>query len=103
MNVFLENVKYLENNAFASDKNLSKEEKGFLGRPLEIVLISSNNKCGLCDHCWWEQIGPAFQWCTAMMLVQYLVLKYCQNNYKGTQHYGFYTRGSESDVIYDDD
>ena len=49
--VFLENVKYLEDNAFASDVNLSKElmeQKGFLGRPLGIVLISSNNKCGLC-------------------------------------------------------
>jgi hypothetical protein len=110
--LLVENVKYLDEDAFNTDSDLRRElmkEEGFQGKSLGIVLISANSKCKLCGGdllvradrpsfpiIYSDDIGTAngthFR-------------KYCQNNWKGcsfTQSYGFYTNGNDSEVIYDD-
>ena len=109
--VLVENVQYLDEDAFNTDSDLQRElmrVEGFQGKSLGIVLISANNKCKLCGGdllvradrpsfpiIYSDDIGTAngthFR-------------KYCQNNWKGcsfTQSYGFHTNGNDSEVIYD--
>ena len=110
--LLVENVRYLDEDAFKVDSDLQRElmkEEGFQGKSLGIVLISDNNKCKLCGGdllvradrpsfpiVYSDDVGTAsgthFR-------------KYCQNNWKGcsfTQFYGFHTKGNDSEVIYDD-
>lgn len=109
--VLLENVKYLEEDAFDADSHLMRElmqQEGFRGRSLGIVLLSANSECKVCGaNLLVRADRPSFP-------VVYTndfgtasgthFRKYCQNNWKGclfTQHYGFHTNGNESEAIYD--
>lgn len=111
--VLLENVKYLDEDAFDKDNHLLREliqHEGFQGKSLGVVLISSNNKCRYCGgNLLVRADRPSFP-------VVYSddfgtvsgthFRKYCQNNWKGcqfSQHYGFHTNGNESESVYDDD
>ena len=84
--------------------------EGFQGHPLGIVLLSANNTCRLCgggllvlaNRPSFPVIYQELQGTTCGTHFR----KYCQNNYKGcsfTQHYGFYTKGTEKEVVYDQD
>ena len=109
----LENVKYLDEDAFDTDSNLLNEliqHEGFQGKSLGIVLISGNNKCKLCGgNLLVRADRPSFPVVYSNDLGTVSgthFRKYCQNNWKGcpfTQHYGFHTEGNESEVVYDDD
>lgn len=110
--VLLENVKYLDEDAFNSDSHLMGEliqHEGFNGKSLGVVLLSANSECKLCGgNLLVRADRPSFP-------VVYTndfgtvngthFRKYCQNNWKGcpfTQHYGFHTNGNESAAVYDD-
>lgn len=111
--VLLENVKCLDEDAFDTDSNLLKEliqHEGFQGKSLGIVLISGNHKCKLCGGSLLVRADrPSFPVVYSNDLGTVTgthFRKYCQNNWKGcpfTQHYGFYTKGIESEAVYDDD
>jgi hypothetical protein len=109
--VLLENVKYLDKEAFDGDSFLLREllqDDGFSGHPLGIVLISTNSTCTACGGnllvradrpsfpvLYSDEFGTVT--CTHFR-------KYCQNNWKGcsfTQHYGFHTNGNDSEAVYD--
>ena len=49
--ILIKNLKYLDEKSFDTDSQFLREltlQEGFQGRPLGIVLISANSKCGLC-------------------------------------------------------
>ena len=49
--IFIQNLQYLDNNAFEVDYSLLQQIQqleGFQGHPLGIVLLSANNTCRLC-------------------------------------------------------
>lgn len=114
--VLLENVKYLDEDAFDSDINLMKEliqQEGFKGKPLGIVLISANNKC---RHCGGNLLLRADRPSFPVIYTDDIgtvsgthFRKYCQKKWKGctfTQHHGYHTDSNESEVTctyYDDD
>ena len=83
----LENVHYLEKDAFMHDSLLMKEFielEGFLDRPSFPTVYTNDSGTVSATH----------------------FRKYCQNNWKGchfTQHYGFYVNGNESEMFYDVD
>ena len=109
--VLLENVQYLEEEAFQSDSLLMNEllqYEGFHKKPLGIVLLSANNKCKLCEGSLLVRADrPSFPvvYSNDFGTVNSTHFrKYCQNNWKGcqfTQHYGFYMIGNESQVFYE--
>lgn len=111
--VLLENVKYLDEDAFDTDRHLTREliqHDGFQGKPLGIVLISANNNCRLCGgNLLVRADRPSFPVVYSNDLGTVCgthFRKYCQNNWKGctfTQHYGFHTKGNESEAVYDED
>lgn len=112
--VILESVKYIDEDAFATDHHLLVEFcslKGFHGHVvLGIVLISCNNTCKLCGGTLLVRSDrPSFPVVYSNDLgttVATHFRKYCQNNCKGctfTQHYGFHTSGSDPEVVYDND
>ncbi len=111
--LLLDNVKYLEEDAFDTDSHLLKDlmqHEGFQGKPLGVVLISANNSCKLCGGnllvradrpsfpvIYSDDLGTVS--CTHFR-------KYCHNNWKGcpfTQHYGFHMNGNDSEAVYDSD
>ena len=52
LTVFIETVEYLDKGAFMKERDLFAElihMEGFQGKPLGIVLISTNNTCKLCN------------------------------------------------------
>lgn len=93
-----------------TDSRQMHQLKGFQGHPLGIVLLSANNVCQLCGG---SLLVPANR---PSFPVIYQELqgttcgthfrKHCQNNHKGCsfiQHYGFCTKGTEQEVVYDQD
>ena len=103
--LLVENVRYLDEDAFNTDSDLQRELKeGFQGKSLGIVLISANNKCKLCGNLLVQADRQASQSYTVMTDGTHF-RKYCQNNWKGcsfTQLYGFHTYGNDLEVIYYD-
>lgn len=111
--IFMQNLQYLDSDALEVNQSLVQQMQqleGFQGHPLGIVLLSANNTCRLCGgNLLVRADRPSFP-----VIYQELqgttcgthFCKYCQNNHKGcsfTQHYGFYTKGMEQEVVYDRD
>ena len=111
--VLLENVEYLDKDAFDSDCHLLRELhnlEGFQGHQLGIVLISANNVCKVCGGKLLVRADrPSFPiiYSNDLGTVEGTHFrKYCQNNWKGfsfTQHYGFHSNGSDVEAVYDRD
>ena len=112
LRVFIENVEYLDSGAFIKDRDLFTElihMEGFQGRPLGIVLISSNNTCKLCKGKLLIRANrPSFP---TVYTEEFGTIngthfrKHCQNHGVGcpfTQHYGF-SMNEESQIEYDSD
>ena len=112
LKVVLENVNYLEEDAFNTDSQLMKElmqHEGFQGRSLGIILLSTNGKCKLCEgDLLVRSDRPSFP---VVYTNDYGTVhgthfrKYCQNNWKGcsfAQHYGYHTIGNETEAVYDE-
>lgn len=110
LRVFIENVEYLDKKAFMKDRDLFTElihMEGFQGKPLGIVLISSNNTCKLCEGKLLIRADrPSFP---IVYTEEFGTIdgthfrKHCQNHGVGcpfTQHYGFST-SVESQIEYD--
>ena len=113
LRVFLENLQYLDEKAFVEDQELFMEllhVDGYQGKPLGVVLISSNKVCKLCKGDLLVRADrPSFP---IVYTENYGTInsthfrKYCQNHAIGchfTQHYGFSMRGIESQIEYDAD
>ena len=111
--VLLDNLEFLEDKAFPTDKELLKElcsTEGYDGQLLGIVLISSNCTCRSCGGKLLIRADrPSFMtiYTDDMGTVHGTHFrKYCQNSRKKcqfTQHYGFHAEGDKSDMFYDPD
>lgn len=111
--LLLENLHFVDENAFDKDCNLLKElclHEGFQGHSLGIVLISSKEKCGACGECLLvREDRPSFPviYCNEMGTINGTHFrKYCSKHWKGcsfTQHYGFHQNGNDPEIKYDDD
>ena len=109
--IYIENVKYLNKDSLNDDNILMKElieHEGFQGHSLGVILISDNAICKLCNgKLLVRRDRPSFPVIYTNNLGSVSGThfhKYCQNNAKGcsfTQHYGCYTTGSSSTVVYD--
>ena len=109
--IYIENAIYLDKESLNDDNILMKElieQEGFQGHLLGVVLISDNNVCKLCGgKLLVRKDRPSFP----LVYTNNFggvngthFRKYCQNNTKGcsfTQHYGYYTTGSNSILVYD--
>lgn len=105
---FVENIEVVDNGAFASDIELTREmmEKQGEGMPHGIVVISQNESCLLCGSRLYIKAD-----CTLQVAVYdnsfrsvpgTHYTKYCRK--KGCsfqQHYGYHTSGNMSGVTYD--
>jgi len=110
---FMQNLEYLDNEAMEVDHNLFRQMQkleGFDGHPLGIVLISPNRLCRLRGgNLLLRTDRPSFPIIYSEVLGTISgthFRKYCQNNHKGcsfTQHYGFYSKGNEHEVVYNHD
>ena len=111
--LFMQNLEYLDNSAMEVDHILIQQLQqieGFQGHPLEIVLISANKTCQLRGGTLLLRADrPSFPTIYREMLGTACgthFRKYCQNNHRGcsfTQHYGFCTKESENEAVYDQD
>ena len=109
--VYIENAKYLDKDSLKDDNLLMKElieHEGFQGHSLGVILISDNTVCKLCGgRLLMRKDRPSFPVIYTDNLGSVNgthFRKYCQNNVKGcsfTQHYGCYTTGSKSTMVYD--
>lgn len=111
--IYFENVEYLDEKAFVSDRDMQKdllELEGFQGHPLGIVLVSAKQSCGQCGgNLLIRADRPSFPVVYSDELGTVCgthFRKYCSNNSRGcsfTQHYGCYSCGNSSEVFYDED
>lgn len=109
--VAVENFEFIEKETFVSDKELLRElyaQKYFQGNYLGAVLISSNDNCKLCEGKLLIRADqPSFLtlYTNDMGTIPATHFrKYCRNSRKGcpfTQHYGFYSVGTTSEITYD--
>ena len=109
--IYIENVKYLDKDSLNDDNILMKElleHEGFQGHPLGVILISSNDICKLCGgKLLIRKDRPSFPTVYTENFGSVSgthFRKYCQSSTKGcsfTQHYGYYTTGDNSTVVYD--
>ena len=108
--VAVENLEYVDEKAFVSDEDLLLEfrsEKRFQGQCLGVVLLSSNQVCKLCGEqllvrC--DQLSFLTLYTNSGTVPATHFRKYCRFSRKGcqfTQHYGFYSVGITSEVVYD--
>ena len=88
--LLLENLDFLDKNAFDKDYNLMKELstcEGFQGHPLGFVLISAREDCGICGgHLLVREDRPSFPIIYSNELGTVSgthFRKYCSNNWKG--------------------
>ena len=111
--LYVENLSSIDKDAFSNDKVLMKElmgSSGFQGHPIGIVLISPNTKCRICGgNLLVRQDRPSFPVLysddTGTVSGTHF-RKYCSNSSKDcsfVQHYGCYTIGDPSTVLYDED
>lgn len=110
--LLLENIDFIDQQAFDTDKVLLHELnhfEGFQGNPLGIVLVSPKKICGLCgEHLLVREDRPSFPmiYSTDGTTSGTHFRKYCSQNWKGcpfTQHYGFHQKGNSTEIFYDDD
>ena len=111
--VLLENIQFVDENAFNADQTLFKElsdQDGFQGHPLGIVLIPAKEFCGVCgEHMLVRDDRPSFPVIYTNMMGTVNgthFRKYCSKHWKGcsfTQHYGFHQNGGDSEIEYDED
>lgn len=100
--VLLENIQFLNDKVFVSDKDLIAHLHsipGLKGHPLGVVLISPNTSCKLCRS---DLIVRSDRPCFLTLYMDDIgtipsthYRKYCKNSRRGcsyTQHYGFYTK-----------
>lgn len=109
--VLVENTQFLDSEAMKMDVDLLKElieHKGFDGNPLGIVLLSSRSNCQLCGgNLLVRADRPSFLtgYTDSLGTIPMTHFrKYCNKAKKGcpfTQHYGYYSVGEDTDVIYD--
>ena len=109
--VLVENIHFMNTEAFATDKALHDELKLCSidsKLPMGVVLISSKQTCGLCSgKLLVRSDRPSYVtlYSNEMGTVPATHFrKFCQNYRKGcplTQHYGFCTQGEISSMIYD--
>ena len=108
--VYIENVKYLYKDSLNDDILMNEliRCEGFQGHSLGIILISDNTTCKLCGgKLLIRKDRPSFPVIYTNNLSSVSgthFRKYCQNSGKGcsfTQHYGYYTTGSNSTMFYD--
>ena len=109
--LYLENTKCLDANSFCDDYSLRKElitHEGFQGHSIGIVLISCNNACKICSgKLLVKKNRPSFPvvYDDDLGTVSSTHFrKFCHNSAKGctfTQHYGYYTLGNDSEMLYD--
>ena len=101
--VLLENLHFLNDKAFATDKELLSElvtSGNTKERPLNIILISNSSTCKLCKS---KLVIRADRPASVTLYTEdmgtipgNLYRKYCSNSHKGcpfTQHYGYYCLG----------
>ena len=111
--LLIENLDFLDDKAFQTDKELMKElhtSQGYQHQPLGIVFISTNNTCRFCGGKLLIRADrPSFMtvYTDDIGTVHATHFrKYCQNSQKKchyTQHYGFHTYGDSGDMIFDPD
>lgn len=111
--LLLENVEFLDREAFATDTVLASEllsVKRPNGEPLGVVLISPNTICKLCGGTLLTRVDRPSRvtiYSETMGTVPAThFYKYCQNSRKGcsfTQHYSYSTEGEGSESMYDED
>ena len=104
---------YIDSKALISDKDLQKELfelDGFQGHPLGIVLVSAKQTCGMCGQKLLIRADrPSFPVVYSDELGTICgthFRKYCSNSSLGCsfpQHYGFYSHGNDSEIMYDED
>lgn len=113
--VLLENIEYINDRVFMSDKQLMRDlhaVKGLKSHPLGVVLISANSSCKLCHN---DLIVRSDRPSFIVIYTDEMgtipgthFRKYCRNSRNGcsfTQHYGFHCESSEEDdgIRYDED
>ncbi len=111
--ILLENMEFLDNKAFATDSVLMRElhdVKGLKNQPLGVVLISPNTSCKICGGKLLiraDRPSSVTLYSETMGTVPATHFhKYCQNSKKGCQfiqHYGYYSKGGESESFYEDE
>lgn len=111
----VDNLQFLSEKAFATDFELAREIHSStlshgVRNPLGIVLISSNSTCKKCGGNLLTRGDRPSQVTvyteTYGTIVGTHYRKLCSNHCKGcnfTQHYGYYTNGSQSETYYDCD
>ena len=110
--LLIENLEVIDQGAFASDKELTKEivmmAKPGTDAPLGIILISSKESCRKCGA---RLFTRADRFSSVIVYDDNLgtlpgthFTKYCRKRGCSLQqHYGFYSQGSSSEVTYDED
>lgn len=111
--LLLENVEFLDTEAFSTDAVLMKELHAVRGQnncPLGVVLVSPNT---VCKECGGKLLTRSDRPSSVVVYSETMGTvpgthfhKYCQNIRKGCQfiqHYGYYTKGGTSDSYYNED
>lgn len=111
--VLVENLEFLDNKAFETDKELLKElhsAEGYHNQPLGIVLVSPKTVCKLCGG---KLLVRADRPSVMTVYTDDMgtvngthFRKYCQNSRKQchfTQYYAFHKNGESGKIIFDHD
>ncbi len=109
---FIENLQFIEPNTFTFDQQLHLHLQSYtahLGKPIGLVLVSTNITCKLCDSDLLVKADRSSkvtvysdQFGTVSGTHFRKICKRFRNGCQFVQHYGFYSNGGEK-VIYNDD